>query len=74
MRRQSWATRLALVLITPLIGLEINALRVAGVGLGYEVFNVGVASKDPAGWATLAIGMAQVAGLGWLMNRRVRTV
>jgi hypothetical protein len=40
-----------------------NMLRVAGIGYGYE--------KDLVAWSMLALGVAQVVGLGLVMKRRV---
>jgi exosortase/archaeosortase family protein len=67
--RRSWVTGLALIVAAPIIGLEINALRVASVGFGFEVLGFSAASKDWAGWMTLTLGMAQILGLGWVMTR-----
>ena len=64
--------KIALLLAAPLIALEVNMLRVAGVGVGLEVWGHASrhAAKDVMGWIALALGVVQVVGLGRLMNRR----
>jgi len=68
--------KVALIVAAPFIALETNILRVAGIGASIEVF--GYASRGTAkewlGWAAMALGVVQVVGLGWLINRqRART-
>jgi len=67
--------KVALVLAAPLIALEANTLRGAGIGLGLEAGGYDYRSllKDGTGWVALALGVVQVIGLGRWMNRRART-
>jgi exosortase/archaeosortase family protein len=60
--RVGWAWTAALVIAAPLIGLETNIFRVAGIGYGYD--------KDMLGWGVIGFGVVQVAGFGWLAARR----
>ena len=66
----SW--KAALVLAAPLIALEVNMLRVAGIGVGVEAWGYAASGplKEWLGWAALALGVMQVVGLGWLINRQ----
>jgi exosortase/archaeosortase family protein len=59
--RASMPWKIAFVVVAPLIGLETNILRVAGIGYGYE--------KELLGWSTFALGVGQVALLGLWVNR-----
>ena len=66
----SW--KAALVLAAPLIALEVNMLRVAGIGAGVEAWGYAASGplKEWLGWAAMALGVMQVVGLGWLINRQ----
>jgi len=68
---RSW--NLTLVLAAPLIALEINMLRVAGIGAGVEAFGYTASEtlKEWMGWGAMGLGVVQVVGLGWLINRRL---
>jgi exosortase/archaeosortase family protein len=71
-RRFSMASKIMLILTAPLIALEINVLRVAGVGAGIEWFGLASrgAIKEWLGWGAMVFGVVQVIGLGWLVGRR----
>jgi exosortase/archaeosortase family protein len=64
--------RLILVFTAPLIGLEVNILRVAGIGAGLEFYGVESRHwfKEWTGWGAIALGVVQVGALGWLINRQ----
>jgi exosortase/archaeosortase family protein len=66
--RASLPWKVALVVAAPLIGLEANILRVTAIGAWIETFGWGI--KDWAGWSAMGLGVVQVVGLGWLMNRQ----
>jgi exosortase/archaeosortase family protein len=57
-----WAV--LIVLAAPIIGLEINILRVATIGMGIERY--GHAAKDAIGWGVLVFGITQIVWLGTL--------
>ena len=63
---------LALVLAAPLIALEVNMLRVAGIGAGVETlgYTASATLKDWMGWGALGLGVGQVVGLGWWASRK----
>ena len=70
----SW--KAVLVLAAPLIALEVNILRIASIGAGIET--LGYAGRETlkewTGWGAMGLGVAQIVGLGWLINRqRART-
>jgi len=62
--------KIALVLAAPLIALEVNILRVAGIGAYLEVFGHASrhAVKEWAGWGATVFGAVQVVALGRLIN------
>jgi exosortase/archaeosortase family protein len=74
--RQTVPWKVALIVVAPLIALEANVLRVAGVGVSYEILGyapehwMGWGPKHWLGWGALALGVVQVVGLGWLINRQ----
>ena len=74
-RRFSMASKIMLIAAAPLIAIECNIARVAATGAGIEW--LGHASrgaiKEWTGWGAVAFGVAQVVGLGLLVNRPVRS-
>jgi exosortase/archaeosortase family protein len=70
--RVPWPWAAIMVLAVPLIAIEVNILRVVGIGAGLDVFGVARASmiKDWMGWGATGLGVAQVAGLGAMVRRR----
>jgi len=62
----------ALVLAAPLIALEVNMLRVAGIGVGVEAWGYAASGplKEWLGWAAIGFGAIQVLALGLAMTRR----
>lgn len=67
--RAPWPWSLVLLFAVPLIAIEVNILRVVGIGVGYEM-GYGWGIKDWMGWGAMGFGTVQVAGLGWLAARR----
>jgi exosortase/archaeosortase family protein len=67
-----WPWKLGVLIAAPLIALEVNMLRVAGVGVGIEFFGHASrgAIKDWTASAATVFGVVQVVGLGWLINRQ----
>jgi len=66
----SW--KAVLVLAAPLIALEVNMLRIASIGAGIETLGYAARGtlKEWTGWGAMGLGVVQVVGLGWLVNRR----
>jgi exosortase/archaeosortase family protein len=62
----------ALVVAAALVGVEVNVVRVTGVGAGIEWFGVASrgAIKEWTSWGAMVFGVAQVIGLGWVAARR----
>jgi exosortase/archaeosortase family protein len=65
--RVPWPWALGVIVAVPLIGFEVNVLRVVGIGLAYERY--GWAVKDWMGWGATIFGVAQVIGLGTMARR-----
>jgi exosortase/archaeosortase family protein len=61
--RASLSWRIAIILAAPFIAVEVNMMRVAGIGAGVELF--GYAASEPikawAGWGAMVVGVAQLA-------------
>ncbi|OLD38016.1 MAG: hypothetical protein AUI57_08605 [Candidatus Rokubacteria bacterium 13_1_40CM_2_68_8] len=67
-RRLPWA--FGLVVAAALLALETNALRVAGIAIGFE--HLGAISPEAKDWVhlgTLGLAIVQLAGLGRLIAR-----
>jgi exosortase len=67
-RRTPWSLALLILAAAPLIAIEANVLRVAGIGATLELAGLEAqhAAKVWLGWAALALGVGQIVGLGWL--------
>lgn len=72
--RLPWRWALVVVVGAPLIAIEANILRVAGIGIALEVSGYAVreTAKYWLGYAALAAGIVQVTGLAHLAVRRNR--